>query len=207
MNATAVRKFCTIEEAAERLHITQAQIEKLLVRGLLKEFRNGPHRLLRTADVDAIVEARNRRLERQGLPLGPDASRPGLPRHDDGSSLRRSNDAQVSAEDGALRKPPSQGPKTRTARSRAGGDSRTTGKKRQPTRSSRRDRLPDDACRSRRRARTEAATPKQSQSVREWFWNGLLQDCPIAIALLSAIVLLVLSGLVAGICWLTDTFR
>lgn len=48
--------------------------------------------------------------------------------------------------------------------------------------------------------------PQQSLSVREWFWDGLLQDRPIAIALLSAMALLALCGLVVGACWLAETF-
>jgi len=61
-------KFCSVKEAAERLDATEDQIENLLRKGMLREFRDGPHRLLRTADIGAIVMARNRRLERQGQP-------------------------------------------------------------------------------------------------------------------------------------------
>jgi hypothetical protein len=37
-------------------------------------------------------------------------------------------------------------------------------------------------------------------TLRQWFWMGLVQDRPVAIALLSGLVLLALSALVAGIC-------
>jgi len=58
MNNTMVRKFCTLKEAAEQLAATQEQIEHLLRKGILREFRDGSHRLLRAADVAAIVAAR-----------------------------------------------------------------------------------------------------------------------------------------------------
>lgn len=200
MNATAVRKFCTLQEAAERLNTTPAHIEKLLSKGLLREFRDGPHRLLRTADVGAILAARTRRLERQGQPLGPDASRLGLPRGDGART--------ADPEDTTLREVLAQKPRT-PGRVRPQGNPgpRVPGNKRPRARTCERPRLSDASHRSRRRAPVETAPAKQNLSIREWFWSGLLQDRPIAIALLSAIVLLALSGLVAGACWLAETLR
>jgi hypothetical protein len=44
----------------------------------------------------------------------------------------------------------------------------------------------------------EALASRQSLSVREWFWTGLIQDSPVAVALLSGLILLGLSALIAG---------
>ena len=50
----------------------------------------------------------------------------------------------------------------------------------------------------------EALPPRPSMSIREWFWTGLIQDRPEAIALLSGLALLALSAVVAGVCTLAD---
>ena len=207
MNATAVRKFCTLEEAAERLNVTQAQIEKLLARGLLREFRDGPHRLLRTADVGAIIEARTRRLERQGQPVEPDASRSRPPRREGGSAYDLSGNRPIPSEDAALHQSPPKGPRTRRTKPDNTANPRPSSRKRPQARPIERSRLSDGPRGSRRHTKAPEALPHQNLSVREWFWNGLLQDRPIAIALLSAMALLVLSGLVAGACWLAENFR
>lgn len=76
MSNTMVRTFCTLKEAAEQLDATQEQVEILLSKGILREFRDGPHRLLRTTDVAVIVAARDRREERRGRPQARGAVRP-----------------------------------------------------------------------------------------------------------------------------------
>jgi excisionase family DNA binding protein len=210
MNAVTTRKFCTLQEAAERLNTTEAQIEKLLDRGLLREFRDGPHRLLRTADVGAILAARTRRLERQGQPLAPDASRSGSSRRDVNSGSDPLGVQLPPPEDTASQEshPDLKRPRTSNGtRPRRSAGRKPPGKRRAPAHSSERSRLSDSPRVSRRRPEREVQPPRQSLSIREWFWNGLLQDRPIAIALLSTLTLLALSGLVAGVCWLTGTLR
>ena len=46
--------------------------------------------------------------------------------------------------------------------------------------------------------------PSDGLSVRQWFWMGLVQDRPVAIALLAGLALLLLSALVAGLCYLAQ---
>jgi hypothetical protein len=53
-------------------------------------------------------------------------------------------------------------------------------------------------------ARRPFPTPP-SLSVRQWFWTGLVQDRPTVIAWLSGLVLLGLSALAAGLCFLAET--
>ncbi len=47
--------FCTLQEAAQTLNASEDEIRALLERGLLREFREGPHRLLKETDVDALA--------------------------------------------------------------------------------------------------------------------------------------------------------
>jgi hypothetical protein len=46
--------------------------------------------------------------------------------------------------------------------------------------------------------------PSDRLSLRQWFWMGLIQDRPVAIVLLSGLVLALLSALVAGLCFLAQ---
>jgi hypothetical protein len=48
----------------------------------------------------------------------------------------------------------------------------------------------------------EALPPRQTASLRQWFWTGLIQDRPIAVALLSGLILLGLCALIGGACML-----
>ncbi len=56
------RMFCTLKEAAETLHASEDQIQALLEKGLLREFREGPHRLLKEADVGALASVGQQRM-------------------------------------------------------------------------------------------------------------------------------------------------
>jgi excisionase family DNA binding protein len=195
------RKFCTIQEAAERLGATQEKIEMLLRKNVLHEFRDGPHRLLRTAEVGALVAARIRRLERQGQSPTQEAADPAGPSQNQRPAAGRSQGVRVPRSP----TPSSRGdlrPKTvRDARTRQTPRSRTPVRESSPGSPAGRSRA------SRSRGKPRAAAPRPSLSVREWFWSGLIQDRPVTIALLSGIVLLGLAALVAGICTLADTLR
>jgi excisionase family DNA binding protein len=181
-----IRKFCTLQEAAERLDTTQEKIEMLLHRGVLHEFRDGPHRLLRTAEVGALAAARIRRLERQGQPAAPSTADPD----------RRS----------ASDRPQKLGVPRSSNSSSHGARPRTTRLPQPPVRRSSPSHSSSRPRATKRRTRPVAA-PRPSLSVREWFWSGLIQDRPTTIALLSGMVLLGLATAVAGICALADTLR
>jgi len=183
-------KFCSVKEAAERLDATEDQIETLLQKGMLREFRDGPHRLLRTADIGALVVARNRRLERRGQPR-----RPGADRSSSSSSTRQGRSAvhQESARPGI------------TGRSRKriadhGGPVRRPGSVNSPRRPSLSDRPRGKTS----PADPEVCTPYQTLSLREWFWTGLIQDNPVAIVILCSFILSVLGAVIAGAYLLTD---
>ncbi len=57
------RMFCTLKEAAETLHASEDEIQVLLERGILREFREGSHRLLKEADVGALASVGQRRAD------------------------------------------------------------------------------------------------------------------------------------------------
>lgn len=134
--------FCTLQEAAQTLNASEDQIQALLEQGLLREFREGPHRLLKEADVGALAREQAQRRD-QGARAGRSVS-------------------------------------GRLPRAAASRRARETG----PRRPDRR--------------------PSGRVSLRQWFWMGLVQDRPVAIALLSGVVLALLAALVAGLCFLTQ---
>lgn len=47
--------FCTLKQAADRLETTEAEIEAMLNDGILREFRDGSHRLLKVADLAGLT--------------------------------------------------------------------------------------------------------------------------------------------------------
>jgi hypothetical protein len=60
--------FCTLQEAAETLHASEDQVQALLERGLLHEFREGPYRLVKASDVGALARLRRRRAQTRRPP-------------------------------------------------------------------------------------------------------------------------------------------
>lgn len=46
--------FCTVKQAADKLGTTEAQIRRMLDSGTLREFRDGPRRLLKLADLTDV---------------------------------------------------------------------------------------------------------------------------------------------------------
>lgn len=207
MNATMVREFCTLEEAAERLHTSQTQIERLIDKGLLREFRDGTHRLLRAADVGAILAARNRQLERQSQSTTTTTSQPGARRRkldsadDPELETRPHKDQENAAARESVRR--DKGPRNpRSVRRPQNTGLRPARARQSPTRPSARARSSNGPRKPQRQTQSATSLPRQSLSVREWFWTGLLQDSPIAIALLSGLILLGLSAAVAGLCML-----
>lgn len=207
MNNTMVSKFCTLKEAAEQLDTTQEQIEDLLGKGVLREFRDGPRRLLRTADVTAIAAARDRRNTRHGQPQIHDASGLFSSGDWDRSGYKRSGAIRPSTAADTARTP---------LRGALGSEAGATSRKgrdlaaEQPgcrlplCRSLGRPVPSRDLSGTRSRTRPETATSQPNPSVRQWFWTGLTQDRPVTIALFSALILLALSALVAGACLWAD---
>lgn len=47
--------FCTVEEAAERLETTEAEVLMMLREGILREFRDGRDRFLRIAELETLL--------------------------------------------------------------------------------------------------------------------------------------------------------
>jgi hypothetical protein len=181
--AAVTHMFCTLPEAARRLHISEEQIETMLQRGILREFREGPHRLLKAADVALLA---------QTLGVDRPSSRAGAgnPPAGDDRSVKLPHCAAVATDmrDYILPRPriaglPGQqemsGAERAMARYGTGGGRQMMGKSPVP-----------------RGRPTASAAPL---SVREWFWNGLTQDRPIAIFLLFGLAVLILTAAVAGI--------
>jgi len=180
------RMFCTLGEAAQRLHTTEEQVKTMLGEGLLPEFREGPHRLVRAADVGVLATMKN--------------SGPPPVRHDRGPEPSCASNVRL--------------PRCAAAAVRAPGHWSTGPRNTQPVRQRRtlaketQQRRPSPSRPGPRRKRKpippETQAQPQNLSVRQWFWTGLIQDRPLAIAILSGLVLLVLASLVAGACALAE---
>jgi len=50
-----VRMFCTLRQAADKLKTTQAEVEAMVGKGVLREFREGPTRLVKISDLAAVA--------------------------------------------------------------------------------------------------------------------------------------------------------
>lgn len=180
------RMFCTLGEAAQRLHTTEEQIETMLGEGLLPEFREGSHRLVRAADVGVLATMKNSSPPPVGHDRRPERSLASDVR------LPRCAAATVRAPD----------------RWNAGPRNTQPGRQRRTLANETQQRRPSPSRAGARRERKpippEAQAQPQSLSVRQWFWTGLIQDRPLAIAILSGLVLLALASLVAGVCALAE---
>ncbi len=175
------RMFCTLREAAKELRTTEEHIETMLSEGILREFREGPHRLVRAADVGALGTTKN---------SGPPPARHHRgrePNHVSHVRLPRCAAAAVRAP-GCWSASPKN---TSTVRQR-----RPLANETQQGRAG--------ARRERRTIQPGVRAQPQSLSIRQWFWTGLIQDRPMAIAILSGLVLLALAALAAGVCVLVE---
>ena len=179
--------FCTRREAAQTLNASEDQIKALLEQGLLQEFRQGPHRLLREADVDALALKQRQRRERQS----PTA----LPRDHRAKASRPAEIGLPHSVPADSRLPQRPGSQERAGRGRQRGMN-------VPGRGG----IPYTEVRGAYPYRARETEPRRPDrlSVRQWFWMGLVQDRPVAIALLSGLVLALVAALVAGLCFLTQ---
>jgi excisionase family DNA binding protein len=182
--AAAIHMFCTLQEAARRLRISEEQIETMLQRGILREFREGPHRLLKAADV--VLLARTLAASRCSSPAG--ARKPVSATHE--PNVRLPLCAAVAAETRG-RGLPRPGMAGQALPRRMAGAERATAEYGARGGRQRLERSPGPYYRP--------AAPTAPLSVREWFWEGLTQDRPIAIILLFGLAVLTLTAVVAGI--------
>ncbi len=201
--------FCTLREAARQLHVSEEQVEAMLRDGLLREFREGSCRLLRSTDVATLAAIRCDPSGREWQPTGSES----------GAS---SGSEDTCSETWAGAGPRSAGsyteaqvklPRRAAAATRVPGARTVRPKARRPSHAQ------TVATRDLRRGRSMPRHPRvagypsrplarqvymqpQSLSFQQWLWNGLTQDHPVAIGVLFGLVLLVLSALVAAGCML-----
>jgi hypothetical protein len=182
--------FCTLQEAAQTLNTSEDRIKDLLEKGLLHEFRQGPHCLLKEAEVGALALQQRQRRESSS----PDA----LPTWDG-----RPPSARAGSRPPQVPGPwPAPDPQGRSAAGlRVGGHSEKEHHGRSACGHAGR---PYTDRRVAYPRRAEEKTPRRPDrlSVPQWFWMGLVQDRPVAIALLAGLVLSLLAALVAGLCYL-----
>jgi excisionase family DNA binding protein len=211
------RMFCTVKEAAETLNASEDQINTLLERGILHEFRQGPHRLLREADVGALDLRRERGPQIQAPAEPPIPTKPPSPRSSDRPKTSRPAQRKVRRGVTAAAQPP------RPPRTKDAGRATVARQSKRPSNAKDRTWGPEPKTQDRGPrppnagqnmangpARPSVVRPPScappTDTLRQWFWMGLVQDRPAAIALLSGLVLLALSALVAGICLAAEGF-
>jgi hypothetical protein len=100
------RMFCTVKQAAETLHASEDQINALLERGILHEFRQGPHRLLREADVSALDLLRARGPQALVPAEPPVPAAPPSPRRSSRPKASRATQRRVQRGATAVARPP-----------------------------------------------------------------------------------------------------
>lgn len=189
--------FCTLQEAAQRLNASEDQIQALLQRGLLQEFREGPHRLVKEADVDALARKQAQRRAQESRPP-TQAGGPSLSRDPGAGAGRRASGTLPHATTAGCRPPQSPRPRDTENRRRYHGTG-APDRRRRPYAEAR----DTDSRRARETTpRWPDRRPSGRMSVRQWFWIGLVQDRPLAIVLLSGGVLALLAALAAGLCFL-----
>jgi len=193
--------FCTLQEAARTLNASEDQIKALLERGLLHEFREGPHCLLKEADVGALALRQRQRREPSSPAAPPTRAGQPSPSRDHGAQTGRPVETRRAPTVIAGSRPPQlprpqdrEGRRQRcevTVPGRLGVPHAKGGvaysRRAEETGPRRPDRRPSDGL-----------------SIRQWFWMGLVQDRPVAIALLAGLALGLLSALVAGLCYLAQ---
>ena len=193
--------FCTLQEAAQTLNASEDQIQALLERGLLREFREGPHRLLKEADVGALARKQAQRRERASAAPPQAQAEQRSPSRDCGAKAGRPAETRLPHSTLAGSRPPPL-PRPQDAQRKGPPYGRSV-----PGRQG----MPYPKGRGAYSRRAEETGPRRPDrrpsdrlSLRQWFWRGLIQDRPVAIALLAGLVLSFWAALVAGLCFLAQ---
>jgi len=194
------RMFCTPEEAAKKLNATETELEVLLEDGVLHEFRHGPSRFLKIADVDALLAG-------QGpIALQPPPetrSTPGRPpAHDSGRTPEDADEIRLPA--CAAVRVKTRDPQSRPAPAPPAPPRRVcTASGRVPTRQPSVPR--SEPCPDIRRvpspptfAPHRVKPQTREMSLREWLWTGLRDDQPHTLIVLALTVLAGTCGVIGA---------
>jgi hypothetical protein len=205
-----VHTFCTLTQAAAMLETTEPELRAMLEEGTLREFRDGPHRFLKMADLKALMVAHgvagDRKpspgIRRERKPSQPADSIPAAApyRHD----IKLPATAAVISRTGHSRMRPS-GNTLRAAPSAASRPSTSPPPHRQVPGANHPQSLRPAAAAPTFNARR--AKPQMHEvSFREWVWAGLIDDRPHTIVVLSLIVVAGVCGLAGAVYLLSRIF-
>jgi hypothetical protein len=197
--------FCTYEEAAHRLEITQTELAMMIEEGALQEFRDGCYSFLKTDDIDALLAEAGGSV----AVLAPPDNRPDAP-----SSRPPFDTDAIWAAAEEIRLPPYAAARTRIRHAqpqppapRAQSPRGVVAPNQVPPAAhepANRTNPAPQAPRVGAPANRTARRPKpqtRELSFKEWIWTGLLDDRPHTIVALSLGVLTVIGGL-AGAAYL-----
>ena len=188
--------FCTLEEAAEKLQTTTAEVEMMVANGTFREFRDGATRLVKSADVEAMAARPVAAAAVQTAPDRPADARSDPPPAqqtegpDHGINIRpRAEAAAPSARPESNRRREVREPPLAPAQDYE----HTTFQRRLPARAARPS-MP-------RHSQTSPST--QRLTLRQWVWMGLVDDRPHVLIALFLAVTVGIGGLVAAVYLLT----
>ena len=183
--------FCTLKQAADRLETTEAEIEMMLSKGVLREFRDGSRRLLKLADLT------------DGAVAAPPAVNV-RDRHEAGSPQAQIDKEAFTLPEPEIRLPPTATVTARVSPPGAGVSQRAphpaagpAGQRRVPRAAATRK---PAAQRRRNPPRAVVVSPPSASpqprpqayemSLRRWLWTGLVDDSPLAIFIIFGLILL-----------------
>ena len=195
--------FCTLKQAADRLRITEAEIELMLDSGILREFRDGSRRLLKVADLAhaavAVRPAGGNMPQEAGSPQAEiDKEALTLPEPE----ITLPPMAAVTTTKISPRRRELSGRAPRrvakpTGQQHVAPDVRT----REPVAARRRSSPPRAVVISPSAAQPWPRRETYEMSLHQWLWMGLVDDNPLAIFIIFGIALLG-AVVVAGIACL-----
>jgi hypothetical protein len=204
-----VRMFCTLTEAANKLETAEADLEAMLKEGMLREFRDGPHRFLKITDLKTLAAGEGIKANRKPSPGSPSERDPSQPVGNVRAAAPHAGPVEIRLPATAAvvtkAKPPharTAGPAHQAARSAASQSTAPQPERRQVSHASRSQGagrpLPIPAFHARR------ATPQvHEMSLGQWIWAGLVDDRPHTILVLLFMVVVVVCG-IAGAAYLVS---
>lgn len=190
-----ISMFCTLEEAAEKLGTTTAEVEVMVANGTFREFRDGATQLVKSADVEAMAAAS---CTTTAVGTGPH-HRPDT--RDDRSAAQAIGEPAHEVDIKLPAAAPCPSSRAESTRRREGREPASAPALDYERTSSERPR-PVRAVRPSTR-HIQADTSTQRLTLRQWMWMGLVDDRPHVLITLFLVVTAGIGGLAAAVYLLT----
>jgi hypothetical protein len=209
--------FCTLKQAADKLETTEAQIEVMLTSGILREFRDGPRRLLKVADLADVAVAAHA-ADSRGVghkTTMPQAEidyeeftlpEPEFKLPSAAKVIARMSHPQAATPKRTPRPAPKPIPRPVAQRrvTHAAVVHKSTAVARKPAAVQRHRNPPRAVVISPPPAPQRPRPQTHEMSLRQWLWTGLVDDSPIAIFIVFGVVLLGAAAAAGAVYLLTQ---